>query len=185
MTDWSASLSEFLTAIWAELGDFTHPRSGYVGLASLATQSPAGPEMRQLVIRAADRASGLLTLHTDTETAKCAEISANPKVSLLVWRPEHDLQIRVKADAEMLGRFAAQKVWTELPFASRGNYGVNPTPGTPITHATDYDRSADENRLAVIALHIREIDAVRLASPLHYRAKFVEKDDWAGTWLAP
>ena len=185
MQDWSKSLSSFLTGIWAELGDFTHPRCGYAGLAGLATQTDNGPELRQLVIRAADRASGLLTLHTDNTTAKCEEIRSNGNVSLLVWRPENDLQIRIKARAEVLGSFAARKVWSELPFASRGNYGVNPRPGTPIGSAFDYERSADQARLAVISLHVREIDAVRLADPKHYRARFVEADNWAGTWLAP
>ena len=179
------SLQSFLTSIWAEIGDFTHPRNGYPGLATLATQGTNGPEMRQLVLRSADKASARVLLHSDNETAKCREIEKNSAVSLLLWRPETRLQIRLKGRAEVLGSYAAESVWTELPFASRGNYGVTPCPGTPIEDAYDYQRIADVKRLGVIAVQIREIDAVQLTEPHHIRAKFATGDHWSGQWLAP
>lgn len=185
MANTSESLSELLTNAWAELGDMTHLRGGYAGLAVLATQTESGPEMRQMVIRGADRRSATVTLHTDRQTAKCTQIGANSKVSLLVWRAEGDLQIRATAQAEILGAYAAKQVWADLPFATRGNYGVTPAPGTPIKSPDAYQRSASEDRLAVINLHIRKIDVVRLATPLHYRAMFEVSNNWAGTWLAP
>lgn len=179
------TLTDFLTRIWAELGDFTHPRAGYPGLVSLATIGNQCPELRQLVLRSTDKASGRVMLHSDTETAKCREILANPNVSLLAWRAETNLQIRLKGVAEILGSYAATSVWSELPFASRGNYGVTPAPGTPIAEPHAYQRNADMTRLAVIAVQVTEIDAVELREPNHIRALYRAADNWSGSWLAP
>ena len=184
-THWAGDLSTFLTAIWAEMGDFTHSRGGYPGLVSLATISDSGPQQRQLVLRSVDRAADLLMLHTDSHTPKCAQLLADPRVSLLFWNPEVQLQIRVNGRAELLGAYAAQSAWAELPFASRGNYGVTPAPGSPIDAPFEYERKADETRLAVISVKVEHIDAVHLSTPKHIRAKFRADDNWAGQWLAP
>ena len=185
MNNRSHSLADFHIEIWAELGDFTRPRAGFAGLATLATQTATGPKLRQMVLRKADRAGAELVLHTDRETPKVAEIMAEPTVSLLVWNPDTALQIRVSGRAEILGSYAAEKVWSTLPFASRGNHGVNPVPGTEIASADAYERIPDVARLAVIRITVSNIDAVRLAEPHHVRARFSQADDWAGQWVAP
>ena len=141
--------------------------------------------MRQLVLRSVDRASDLVILHTDVKSAKCAEIAADPRVAILAWNPDHLLQIRLSGRAELLGAYAAQKAWSDLPFASQGNYGVSPAPGTPIAKPHAYQREADPKRLAVVSVKIDAIDAVHLAEPRHIRAKFRQDDGWAGRWVAP
>ncbi len=185
MQGWANDLGAFHAGIWAELGDFTRERAGYAGLASLATIGPRGPEVRNIVVRGADRAVARLVMHTDRDSQKVAELQRDPAASLLVWNPDHQLQIRARGRVEVLGPWAADEIWATLPFASKGNYGVAPVPGTPIAHAQDYERVPDRARLAVIALHVDEIDAVQLAEPHHIRARFRELDDWAGQWLAP
>ena len=179
------NLQTFFTEIWAELGDFTHPRGGFAGLVTFGTVGPTGPELRQLVLRATDKASARITLHSDTDTAKCREIMTDPRVSILAWRAETNLQIRLKGRAEVLGSYAAEQVWSELPYASRGNYGVTPSPGSEIAAPHAYERIADKGRLAVIAVQIDEIDAVQLTEPHHIRARYAATDQWSGQWLAP
>ena len=118
VTDWAHDIDSFLSAIWAEIGDFVTPRCGYAGLATLATQSDTGPQMRNLVIRDANRRDGLVHLHTDRQTPKVTEIDANSAASLLIWRPETQLQIRLGGRAEVLGAYAARQIWADVPFAS-------------------------------------------------------------------
>ena len=185
MKCWSDDLAAFLAAVWAELGDYTRARAGYPGLVTLATRGSGGPELRQVVLRKTDRANAQLVLHTDSDSHKVAELAADPAVSLLAWNPEHQLQIRVRGRAEILGPYAAETIWSSLPFASQGNYGVTPAPGTPIAAASDYQRVPDKGRLAVVVIGVGEIDAVHLAEPHHIRARFRAEEGWAGEWLAP
>lgn len=185
MAEWAEDLGAFLTAIWAEIGNFSAPRGGYPGLITLATQGDNGPEQRMLVLRSADRAAARLVLHTDKATAKVTEIEADPRVSLLIWCAKQNLQLRLKGQAELLGAYAAQQAWGDMPFASQGNYGVTPAPGTVISSSGAYERLADPARLAVIAVSLHEIDAVHLGQPHHIRARFRAKDGWSGAWLAP
>ena len=185
VTDWAHDIDSFLTAIWAEIGDFATPRCGYAGLATLATQSDTGPQMRNLVIRDANRRDGLVHLHTDRQTPKVTEIDANSAASLLIWRPETQLQIRLGGRAEVLGAYAARQIWADVPFASRGNYGVTPAPGSAIETSGAYKRLPDESRLAVLQFHVDHIDAVHLGKPLHIRARYDKARGWQGQWVAP
>ena len=64
----------------------------------LATRGLDGsPQARTIILREADLSTGLIRLHTDARSAKCAEIQACPDVTLLGYDGEGDVQLRIKA----------------------------------------------------------------------------------------
>jgi len=177
---------EMLTRIWAEIGNLDTPRNGYGGLVTLATVSADhGPELRQVVLRRADRTASMVEVFTDSTTRKIIEIRAKPQVSLLIWQPEDQLQIRLRGTASIIEGAETQPDWQTLTIAQRGNYGTVPTPGTPIDDSSDFRRVADPARLAILRISLAEIDAVHLDRPDDRRVLYRRIDDWRGQWLAP
>jgi pyridoxamine 5'-phosphate oxidase len=132
-----------------------------------------------------DEARGLIDIHTDSETAKVAQIRANPMVSIMVWRADMEMQIRLTGRAQILLGAAAASLWRDVPLGARPNYGVTPAPGSKIPAPGAFSREADSARFAVLRVSIEAIDAVILAQPQHRRAVFERADDWGGAWLAP
>ncbi len=183
---WTETPEAMLTRIWREIGDVGTRRGGFAGLVTLATIAVAGgPELRQVVLRRADRAGGWVEVFTDTTTPKVAEIRANPMVSLLLWHEVDALQIRLLGLAAITEGEAARADWQAMTEAQRGNYGTQPPPGTPIAESGAFDRVPDPARLAVLRITLREIDAVHLARPHDLRARYTRAADWRGQWVAP
>ncbi len=183
---WTKSPQALLDRIWSEVGDLATPRGGHAGLATLATiGADGGPELRQVVLRRADRAAGRIEVFTDAATPKVAEVRANRLVSLLLWHPADQLQIRLRGEAEVIGCEAALPDWQAMSEAQRGNYGTVPPPGTPIDASRAFCRVPDPARLAILRIMLSGIDAVHLARPVDCRAVYARSDDWRGQWVAP
>lgn len=171
------ALAALLDRGWGWLG------AGGVRHGVLATVAGRGAEARTIGLRRADRAEGLVELHTDAATPKVAEIAAAPGGTLMFWDEALKLQIRLRLHLSVVPGTATD--WAGVPPGSRGNYGTVPVPGTPIPGPEAYRRSPDPARLAVIRGRIDEIDLVDLAPVQHRRAVYRRSDGWAGRWLAP
>ncbi len=183
---WTEMTEAFLDRIWEELSERDHPRGGHPGLLTLATTgADGGPELRQLILRKADRATARLTVFTDAATPKVAQIRSENRIAVLLWNADAQLQIRARGSAEVTSGAGAAADWVRIEPAQRGNYGTQPVPGTPIASADGYRRVPDPERLAIIDITLDEIDAVHLGRPSHRRAVFSRQSGWAGEWVAP
>jgi hypothetical protein len=146
----------------------------------LATTGETGPEARLLVLRAADRRAGTLTLHTDAATAKARHLARDPRAALLVWDPGARLQIRLRARVALRPGTPAE--WRAVP--DPGLYGGAPPPGTPIPAPGAHAAAPDPSRFMILTATVEEVETLRLGTP-HARARFARSDGFAGTWLAP
>jgi hypothetical protein len=170
-------LSGLLDRVWRHLtrgvADRWHPARH----PTLATIGPEGPELRTLVLRAAERESARLELHTDMASPKVAQMRSDPRVALHVWIPKDRLQIRIRAQAHVTQ--GDPELFSRLPEPAQRNYG-GPVPGT-----TEFEPAGDGDpcRFAAIRLRITLIDALVLDEP-HVRAVFAAPE-WRGVWVAP
>jgi len=165
-----------------------HAARGLQGkpLVSLATVDNNGhPQLRTLALRAVRPDCHEVDVYTDALSPKINEIQKTPQVSLLLWRPDEMVQLRVSGIAALTIGHDAKAVWDALPESGHVNYAHQPVPGTEIVGATAYDIRPDPARLAVLTIRVAHIDHVSLAPPKHFRAAFSAQSDWRGQWLSP
>jgi pyridoxamine 5'-phosphate oxidase len=152
---------------------------------TFVTVAPDGtPQARTVALRAAQKSTATLEIHTDLHTAKITALRQNPIAAFHVWIPRSDLQIRLTTRVEILTGPDTQPQWERVPAASRVSYGTAPDPGRPIADAFAYDKPAVQARFAVLRCAITHIDLVHLGTP-HRRAGYHAGDKFAGQWLAP
>ncbi len=138
-----------------------------------------------MALRRADPVAGQVAVHTDVLSVKYTEIGAAPQVSVLVWDPVQQLQIRLNGAMTRASGAEVSADWQKVPQGSRGAYGVTPAPGTPIAASDAYDRLPEQARFAVLTCRVDAIDVVLLTEDHHRRARFLRDDGWQGAWLAP
>jgi pyridoxamine 5'-phosphate oxidase len=175
-----SDLAATLAAAWDILEAGPSDRAAPARHIVLATIRETGPEARLLVLRAADRGAGTLTLHTDAATAKARDLARDPRAALLVWDPRARLQIRLRARVALRPGTPAE--WTAL--ADPALYGGTPAPGAPIPAPAARDATPEPARFAILTATVEEVETLRLGTP-HERARFTRSDGFAGTWLAP
>lgn len=172
--------ADLLARAWAHLG--AAASGAAPGLVTFASWGPEGPQMRSVVLRAADPEAATLAFYTDAFATKVAEITADPRAGLHLWDRTAALQIRATGLARVTPGPA--EVWAEMPPDQRRNYGVTPPPGRAIAAPDAYDRVPDPAAFAVVTLTLSGLDIVSLREP-HMRAGFARHDDWRGQWLSP
>lgn len=138
-----------------------------------------------VVLRAVDRTTATLVIHTDTLSAKVAELRADPHATILCWDPDLRLQIRLKAEIGIEAGNAASSDWQSLPETARRIYGGLPPPGLEIDAPLDMAEFPDPSRFAVMTCTVMLIDALHLGRNRHQRAVYRRRDNWAGRWVAP
>ena len=189
MTDdlhpWVADLAQLHAQVWTRLTRGVHDRHAPARHPTLATVSPDGkPQVRTVVMRAADPRTGSLEIHTDLRSAKVADLRTMPFAALHVWDASAHLQLRLEASVIILSGQDVTAIWDRVPDASRIAYGSSPASGQPIAQALGYENQANPAFFAVLRLTVQSIDALHLG-PNHRRARFDRTDDWVGSWLAP
>ncbi len=171
------SLTGMLDTVWQHLTRGTADRHHPARHPTLATLGPDGPDLRTLVLRAADRQSSTLEFHTDSASPKAAHIAENPAIALHVWIPKARLQIRARGTAHLTP--GDETLFNQLPPQAQSNY-TGPIPGTPLP----YNNPSTAPRFARLLCTLAEIDALTLSDP-HRRALFKATDSWQGIWIAP
>ncbi|MEL6587896.1 MAG: pyridoxamine 5'-phosphate oxidase family protein [Pseudomonadota bacterium] len=149
---------------------------------ALATMGENGPEARMVGLRAADRATGHIEVHSDLRTDKVRALRSDPRAALLFWDLTAEVQLRVSARLSVV--VADPERWQKVPASSRGNYGTDPAPGTPLDDPTAYDRAPDPAHFAALGGPIDRFDLVSLAHTPHRRAQF-DLASGQATWCAP
>ena len=182
---WAATLPTLLDQVWTRLSRGVHDRHAAARNLTLATVSPDGaPQVRTVVLRAVDRGTARLRVYTDAQSAKMADLRANPQAAVLVWDGQAHLQIRATARVQLLSAEAAAPLWAHLSDGARLSYGGTPATGAVIADALAYHKTRDPAAFRVLELQVQEFDILHLG-PQHRRARFARADDWVGAWCVP
>ncbi|MGY6410125.1 MAG: hypothetical protein ACXIUV_03735 [Alkalilacustris sp.] len=82
---WAATLPTLHAEAWARLVRGVHDRRAAARHPTLATVAADGaPQLRTVVLRAADRAQARLHVHTDLRSAKVGDLRAEPRAAVHV-----------------------------------------------------------------------------------------------------
>lgn len=178
-------LNAFLDHAWQRLSRGVADRRSGARHVSFSTVSPDGfPQVRTVVLRAAQKSQNLVEVHTDAASAKVSALGAHPYAQLMIWDEKPRLQIRLDARVDVLGGADVSDTWDRVPPVSRESYGKMPAPGAPIDEAYAYKLLSDPAAFRVLRCHVHQIDLVELGET-HRRATYRLEDDWAGQWLVP
>lgn len=176
-------LPEVLARCWALLDRHLAAPPARV---SLATVDGAGrPQVRMVALRRATRETASMQVFTDALSCKMIALQGDPNVTLLLWRSEEQVQLRLSGDAAIRTGADVADLWQAMRPEQRNNYAHHPPPGTPIPSPASYSIAPDPARFAVLDITLRHIDFVSLAAPRHMRAEFSAEDNWQGRWLSP
>lgn len=180
MTD--QTLTALLDSVWQHLGRGVADRRHPARHPTLATIGPDGPELRTLVLRAADRGAATLEMHSDLASPKAAQIAAEPRVALHIWLPRPRLQIRARALAEI--DRGDRALFDRLPPEARANYG-GPAPGRALDGAAGATvADGDAERFGRLTCRLTALDILHLGET-QARALFRAETGWQGQWIAP
>lgn len=183
---WACELKTLHEHAWQRLIRGVHDRHAPARHPTLATVSLDGlPQARTVVLRAADRATQWLEVHTNLLSSKVEELRTTPAAAVHIWDRGSSLQIRLRVDATIITGAQTADAWSAVPERSRSAYGSDHRPGQPIASALAYAQAPDPDAFAVLHLAIRSMDLLHLGIPHHRRAEFSRHDDWAGPWLVP
>ncbi len=184
MTDWTASLAGLHDRAWRLLeAGAAEPDHAFRTPCLATTGLGGGAEARMVVLRGAERNATRLEIHTDRASRKVDEIAATPLATLLFWTPEDLLQVRARCHIKVRTGDPVQATWDAIPEEARRNYGGRPPPSTPLARDTDYAKSPERDRFAILAAEVSSLEILHLGA-FHRRAIFTGGAD-AGTWLAP
>lgn len=186
MSDWWTDLDTLYSRVWDTLVKGVHVRHAAARHVALATAGQTGgAEARMVVLRGADRAAGKLYVHTDTMSAKVAELRADPRATLLVWDAQAHLQIRLKCEVGIDTGDCVAPAWRRIPEPSRRVYGNGDEPGQSRDCPEALTVTPDQSRFAVMTCTVREIDALHLGRDMHHRAQYSRSRNWQGRWVTP
>ena len=185
------ALDEVLAAAFAHLDEgasdpasvWHTPSLGNVDASGLASQ-------RIIVLRAWNPATRTLEIHTDTRSAKVEAFRQRPNASLHGWDAARRVQLRLRGDVKLhVGDAVAQAAWDILRPATRATYGVQPGPGTPLTHAHDTSQAEEKAGFAVfcvIRMPVQELEWLQLEQGSQARARFRwDNGVCRSMWLVP
>ena len=163
---------------WALLARGVKDRRSPFHTPGLATVSPEGlPEIRTVVLRGCDTSARSLRFHTDTRSAKITDMQKHPQAALHFYDPTAKIQLRVRAQLELLSGAAYDTAWDNTRPMSRECYQVTQAPGSPLPNPADvvFDAAATNDGadyFAPVIAHVRQIEWLYLAARGHRRALF-------------
>lgn len=145
------------------------------------------------MIRSTDAAARQLAFHSDRRAPKVAELSADPRVTVIGYDMEAGRQVRVEGAARLhIGDSEAMAAWGDTRAASRRNYQSNFAPGAPLSDPTlgdtlgSDDQAVGFDRFCRIVVDVARIDWLDLAPGGHRRAIHVWSGQrWDSAWAAP
>ncbi len=200
--DREPELREVLDAAWAELVAGVRDRDHPWHLPNLATIGLDGsPQVRTVVLRAADPATQSILCHTDARSPKVAEIAARPEVAWHFYDPRSRVQLRVKALAAVHRASDDDPLaiarWNASTLSARRCYLAPRVPGVPSEGPSAnlpdglLDRSPvagedgpGRSNFAVVVARATEIDWLWLRAGGHRRASF-SLSRGESSWLEP
>ncbi|WP_067333367.1 pyridoxamine 5'-phosphate oxidase family protein [Stappia indica] len=187
-----------LAECWRLLQEGATSRHSAFHVPTVATLDEHGlPDLRTMVLRAAEPERRLLRFHTDRRSAKIAQVARCPSGAIHIYDKPSGIQLRLAADLsiEMDGD-EVEAAWAASRSFSRICYRVTEAPGREVEHpdAVAFDHgAADEGRgqFCILLARIHRIEWLHLAHAGHRRAVFELNDEdaavaeWTGRWLVP
>jgi pyridoxamine 5'-phosphate oxidase len=160
------------------------------------------PQLRVMVLRAADRASRLLRFHTDARSNKIMEIGSGCAASMLMYDPSEKLQLRLSGTlSSALEGGDVDAAWSGSTTFARRCYMAEVAPGTQSDGPTsglpewiegkqpvEADLADARQNFAVLWFETRVVEWLYLANNGHRRARWEWQpaaDTWSGRWLVP
>ena len=120
---------------WQQMANAAEQADHAMHYLSLSTVDQQGqPQARNLVLRAADTTAKTLEFHTDIRSKKWTELQATPKLSVLGYDLDKQLQLRFIGQATLYAPDTKQneQAWQQLSGWTRNNYCGGP-PGHELT----------------------------------------------------
>lgn len=187
-----------LAECWRLLQEGAASRHSAFHVPTVATLDEQGlPELRTMVLRAAEPERRLLRFHTDRRSAKIAQVARSPSGAIHIYDKPSGIQLRLAASLsiEMEGD-EVNAAWAASRSFSRICYRVTAAPGAEVEHPEDvaFDHgAADEGRsqFCILLARIHRIEWLHLAHAGYRRAIFevddkdAGKPEWKGRWLVP
>lgn len=178
------TLQEMAALALALLADGLENPSSPLRKPVLATIAEGdAPSLRTVILRSVDEAGRTLGFFTDARSPKVAELTQNPRASLLFYDPRCDMQLRLTGTVEI--RLGDEAAWTRAAPPSRRAYLVTAPPGTPSPEPVsglpaDAEgvipplERLEEGRVnfALIAFRVEESDMLVLSRAGNRRARF-------------
>lgn len=175
---------EILDELQAATSQAAHP----FRLAVLATIGlEQVPRQRTIVLREFVPDSQRLTFFTDARSKKMLHIKENNKVSLLLYHPEKQLQLRLEGLAvKETDRSSLEAYWASVKEASRKEYATARVPGTEMNGEQRIEYLKDDHYFTVVHVHPFRMEYLQLRRPDHIRVRF-SKDNrgWRSDYLVP
>jgi pyridoxamine 5'-phosphate oxidase len=185
-------------SLWVRGG--AERRSPYHTPVVTSVDQHGAPQARIMVLRQAIPANRTLRFHTDTRSAKVAEIGSKTAIAVLGYDPASKIQLRVRGTSEILREGdLVEDAWARTSLSSRKCYIAAAGPGAQSLDATSglpaelasRDPTLAESlpgraNFSLLMVTIDSLEWVYLAASGHRRARF----DWTGRnwskeWLVP
>lgn len=173
-------LTALLDRAWALLSRGAVDRRCVAHTPTLATLDAGQPSLRTVVLRGCEVSTRELMIHTDRRSPKIVQLQQEPGCALHVYDAAQNLQLRVRAVAQVhLDDALACARWSASRASSREIYGSPCSPGEPVDDpraAVEQLRSRSEAEqrahFAVLVLRVIEMDVLLLAATGHLRALY-------------
>lgn len=189
--DLDASLAE----LWRLLGEGARKAGSGFHTPALATVDAAGrPQVRTVVLRAADAGTGTLRVHCDRRSQKAEQIAGSGIAALHAYDAATKIQIRASGTARLHTDDAlADAAWAGSMAMSRVCYGTAPAPGTNIATGDAYTLPGEDEAIALgranfcaVQVRAETLEFLYLDRRGHRRAGFLRDGaGWEGRWLVP
>ena len=186
-----ATLDAALAMALAALAAGAQDRHSAFHTPALATIGLDGtPSLRSVVLRHVDARARILHIHTDSRSAKAAELAANPRIALHGYDRVARLQLRLTGRASLHHDDSiADAAWAASRETSRMTYATAHPPGTPLPAppAAPDDPGGGRAHFAALLLCFDSLDWLLLDPAGHRRARFTWTADGTAdaAWLAP
>ena len=191
----------YLDHIWACLNAGAGPgRSPFTLMQAATVGLDGSPQVRTVVLRKANREADAIWFHTDVRSPKVAELRADPRISLLAYDPETNLQIRVQGSAMISDDESDRRaMWTSSRPHTLTLYRSPCCPSTEIARPSDaYPESEPEldtdaaatksgyAHFALVRVSIDRFDVLHIKSEGHQRCVLNQSDTgWQAHWVSP
>ena len=178
-------LDATLVEAWRLLGRAAADPASPLHTPVLATIGRDGaPEARTVVLRAFDPATRALTFYTDARSPKVAELTADPRATVLLYDPDAKVQLRLTGVATVT--VGAAVLRETIRASSRLDYAQAAAPGAPLASPVLVSLPTGAPNFRVIIFTFGALDWLRLSAAGHRRARFVWREGGvSATWLAP
>jgi general stress protein 26 len=153
---------------------------------TLATAGTHFPQVRTVVLRQLTSNLEFLVF-ADVRSAKLQDLQEVPRVSLLLYHPKKQVQVRVKALATIhVANDLALEHWKGISERRQSEYTGKLAPGTRIEKPElGWETNADSAHFSVLKFSPLSIEVLQLAKDGHLRIQFELASGWQGTWMVP